>query len=117
MRPSLDVDLIRRGATATLTLRGTADVFTCPVLRDRISEVAADGATRLELDLTGLRFIDSSGLGVLADAHRTFVGAVTARGASGLVLRVLQVAATAPALSAHDRRLALAFAPTGMLSN
>jgi len=117
VQPSLDIDLVQRGSTATVSLRGAADLFTAPVLRDRIVEAAASGATRLDVDLTGLRFIDSSGLAVLVEAHRTFVGAVSAWGASGLVLRVLEVAATAPPLSADDRRVTWMLAPSGMLSN
>ena len=108
---------MRHGRTAVLALRGAVDLFSAPLLAETIHTAVAEGATELELDLGDLRFIDSSGLGVLIEAHNTLGGAVTLRGASGLVLRVLEAAATAPALSAEDRRLAWVFAPTGTLSN
>jgi len=114
--PPLDLDLTRRGRTAVITLRGAADLYGAPLLAEQIEEAAAAGAATLEVDLSALRFIDSSGLGVLLDAHRTFDGAVVLRGASGLVRRVLETAAAAPALNAQDRRLATILAPTRVLS-
>jgi anti-anti-sigma factor len=113
----LDIDLTWRGRTAVLTLGGAVDLYTAHLLEGRVVEAAADGATDLHVDLTGLRFIDSSGLGALIEAHHRLPGRVSVSGASGLVLRVLEAAATAPALNAEGRSLAWVFAPTGVLTN
>jgi anti-sigma B factor antagonist len=117
VHPPLDVELAWQGRTAVIALGGAIDLYGAPLLAERIEEVEAAGAAALEVDLSALRFIDSSGLRILLDAHRTFGGNVSLQGASGLVLRVLEAAATAPALNAEDRRLARAFAPTEMLSS
>jgi anti-anti-sigma factor len=117
----LAVDVAWRGRTAILRPRGAIDLSCATRLAASVDEVVVAGARELEIDLSGLRFIDSSGIGVLRDAHQTFGGAIRMWGASGLVARVLEVAAAAPALNAEDRRLTWAFAtiaaPTGTLSN
>lgn len=113
MHSPLDVELVWHDRTAVIAPRGAVDLSSAPLLAARVAAAAAGGAIELDVDLSGLRFIDSSGLGVLLAAHRTFGGAVSLRGASGLVRRVLETAATAPALNAEDRLLASVFAPAG----
>lgn len=69
--------------TATIVLVGELDPATAPQLDDALDQVLGDEqVTRLVLDLTGLTFLDSSGL-------RVFVTAREALGARGgdLVLR------------------------------
>ena len=57
----------RRTADSTvLTIGGELDVATAPALRSYLSDLIANGHTRLVLDLAQLGFLDASGLGVLA---------------------------------------------------
>ncbi len=65
-----------------LVLRGELDPHTAPALREQIDEVTADSTRTLVLDVSGLRFIDSSGLRVIIGAHKD----MTAR-SGRLVLR------------------------------
>ena len=44
---------------------GEIDVYTAPKLRDRISELVAAGNYDLVIDMEGVDFLDSTGLGVL----------------------------------------------------
>jgi anti-sigma B factor antagonist len=44
---------------------GEVDVYTAPMLRERIRELAASGAVHLIADLGPVDFLDSTGLGVL----------------------------------------------------
>jgi anti-sigma B factor antagonist len=44
---------------------GEVDVYTAPMLRERIRELAAGGAVHLIADLSQVDFLDSTGLGVL----------------------------------------------------
>ena len=52
-----------------LSLDGEVDLETAPGLRDQILEAAADGAT-VVVDLRGVGFMDSPGLGILIYCHR-----------------------------------------------
>ena len=62
-----------RGAARVLAL-GSLDVIAAPVLEAQLRELRDAGVLRLIVDLSGLRFMDSTGLRLLlawdADAHR-----------------------------------------------
>ncbi len=53
------------GDCAVLQVTGEVDVYTAPMLRERIRELAAKGTAHLIADLGQVDFLDSSGLGVL----------------------------------------------------
>jgi anti-anti-sigma factor len=59
-----------RGEWAVLHVSGEMDLVTSPVLRQRVHEAVADGRRRLVLDLSGVVFCDSSGVGVLIATRR-----------------------------------------------
>jgi anti-sigma B factor antagonist len=48
-----------------LEVVGEVDVYTAPALRDRISDLIDAGQHALVVDLGGVEFLDSTGLGVL----------------------------------------------------
>jgi anti-sigma B factor antagonist len=87
-RDQLDLSL-RDGADGpVLSVKGEVDVYTVPALRDALYRLIDGGASRITVDVAGMDFIDSSGLGV-------FVGALKRQReqAGELVLRGLQPAA------------------------
>ena len=53
------------GDCAVLQVTGEVDVYTAPMLRERIRELAAKGAVHLIADLSQVDFLDSTGLGAL----------------------------------------------------
>lgn len=55
---------------AVLRVAGELDLVTSPTLRQRVHEVVADGRHSLVVDLSGVYFCDSSGVGVLIAARR-----------------------------------------------
>lgn len=56
----------RSGDGATIVaVQGEIDVYTAPKLRDKITELVGDGAYHLVIDMEGVEFLDSTGLGVL----------------------------------------------------
>ncbi|MBN0044967.1 STAS domain-containing protein [Streptomyces actuosus] len=59
-----------QGEWAVLHVSGELDLVTSPVLRQRVHDVVADGRHHLVLDLSGVHFCDSSGVGVLIAARR-----------------------------------------------
>ena len=65
----VDVDLTLAtnevdGATI-IAVGGEIDVYTAPKLRDKITELVADGVYDIIVDMEAVEFLDSTGLGVL----------------------------------------------------
>jgi anti-sigma B factor antagonist len=48
-----------------MTLGGEIDVYTAPLVRERLDAAVRDGRVHLVVDLSQVRFLDSTGLGVL----------------------------------------------------
>ncbi|MGH9034665.1 MAG: STAS domain-containing protein [Acidimicrobiia bacterium] len=64
-----DIDVSDDDAGITVAVRGELDVLTAPFLWERLETILPDEGGRLVLDLGGVRFIDSMGLGVIVRAQ------------------------------------------------
>jgi len=53
-----------------LTVEGELDLYTAPMLRERVLATFGDGGGRLIVDLTAVPFMDSSGLGAIVSCLR-----------------------------------------------
>lgn len=76
---------------------GDVDVSQTLALRDTLAEALGDGSRKVLVDLAGVEFIDSAGIGLLVTAHRRAQGAQGALVVSGVtptVARVLQLTRT-----------------------
>lgn len=60
----------RRGRTVLVTLAGDVDLSTVAQLRTVLRDVLADGCDQLVVDLAGVLFIESVGLGALISAYK-----------------------------------------------
>jgi anti-sigma B factor antagonist len=69
-QPILAVNDELVGETRVVRCVGEIDMASAPALRERISSLQIDGPPNLVLDLTGVTFIDSLGLGALIGAHK-----------------------------------------------
>ena len=66
----VDVDIARQDGVLRLALAGELDVSTAASVEERLIELEdGEQADRMVLDLRGLRFIDSTGLSLLINAH------------------------------------------------
>ncbi len=64
----LGLDLVERDGYAVLSVSGEVDVATVPRLREQLHGLVAQGRTKIVVDLDGVDFLDSTGLGVLVGA-------------------------------------------------
>ena len=64
------IDVSVAGPATVLTAAGEIDSTSAPVLKDRLEALLDAGATEVTIDLTGVTFLDSAGLCVLAAAYR-----------------------------------------------
>ena len=60
----------RNGSAVVVRLAGELDLYNAETVRRALAETAAEGAARLVVDLSAVRFIDSTTLGVLIEARK-----------------------------------------------
>jgi anti-sigma B factor antagonist len=84
-----------------VTLFGELDTASAPVLRDCLTHLVNEGATYLEVDVSGLEFIDSTGLTVVMEQWHTLQalgGSLALLSPSPAILRMLDITGLAPLL-------------------
>ncbi|MEU9995908.1 STAS domain-containing protein [Streptomyces sp. NPDC050848] len=67
---NLHVDEEEQGPWTVLRIRGELDLLTSPMVRRRVHDAVAGGRHDVVLDLAGVVFCDSSGVGVLIASRR-----------------------------------------------
>jgi anti-anti-sigma factor len=90
----LTIEVHIEGDEAQLTLTGELDPHTAPMLADELEGVTAEGFSSVVLILSGLGFVDSSGLRVLIAADRDLTergGQLVLRSPSEGVRRLLEI--------------------------
>jgi anti-sigma B factor antagonist len=55
----------REGTRTVISVTGEIDVYTAPTLRERLNDLVSQGEYDLVVDMAGVEFLDSTGLGVL----------------------------------------------------
>ena len=90
----LELHTVEESDGVVLAVYGEIDATTTGRLRERIRDVFDAGTRRLVVDMSGVDFIDSTGLGVLVGALRYFKevnGEILLRSPSPIAARVLKV--------------------------
>jgi anti-sigma B factor antagonist len=85
---------IDEGATTTLRVRGELDALSAPTLRPLLDELVDTDRRDITVDLSGLRLIDSSGVGALVSLYkriRANGGAVRFAGVTAQPLVIFQL--------------------------
>lgn len=106
---SLQVNSEKAGDVTVLTCTGEVDLGNAPQLREALVPIFNEAKPRLLLDLSGVSFMDSTGIGIMVNAlnHvREKNGACAFCGAQPRVHRILQIAGLLNALPLHDTRAA-----------
>jgi anti-sigma B factor antagonist len=65
----ISVSQTSAGDVPILAVSGEVDVYSAPTLKDRIGELIESGQSTLIVDLSGVAFLDSTGLGALVEAR------------------------------------------------
>lgn len=103
--PAFAVSELRIGHRLVLAASGEIDVVTTDELRSVLASAAVSGAAEVWLDLTGVEFMDSTGITAIVDARSV----LSARRFAlicpqGPVRRVLEIAGVGRAIAIHDTR-------------
>jgi anti-sigma B factor antagonist len=88
------IDIKRDGDSTVFALSGTLDLATSPAVRAALVDAAGGGSHDMIIDLTGLEFLDSTGLGALIGAQRRALeqlGRVRLIVAEGAISRLLNI--------------------------
>jgi anti-sigma B factor antagonist len=103
-RPELSISVRREPSEAVVTLVGEIDMSTAPRLSGIITELFSDAPPRVVLDMTGVTFCDSQGLGTLVVLSRKATMAqscLVLTKVGDFLLRVLDITGLRPALMIH----------------
>jgi anti-sigma B factor antagonist len=99
-----DVGVSRRDGWTVLAVVGELDVASAPRLRQEVHRVAVDPEPAIVLDLSGVDFLDSTGLGVIVGILkrvRTQGGDLRLAGAPDRVRRVFEITRLDTVLPMH----------------
>lgn len=69
---TLHSERTRLNGAIILSIQGEVDLANAASLRTELTSAVGTGARLIVLDLTNLRYIDSSGINVLLETHRAF---------------------------------------------
>jgi anti-sigma B factor antagonist len=101
----IKIDTRSVGDWTVVDVEGEVDVFTAPKLREAIIGLLSDGKEKIIVNLEGVAFMDSTGLGVLVGGLKRVKernGELAIAGAQGTVLRVLNVTGLNAVFPLHE---------------
>jgi anti-sigma B factor antagonist len=105
---ALQIEVFPIDVGSHVVLSGELDLATAPQLRECLAELAGGGKS-VEVDLSGLQFIDSTGITVLMLARKNLAasgGSLVVLAAASRVLEVFEVTGIATILMAKIKDLA-----------
>jgi anti-sigma B factor antagonist len=94
-----------RSPYVIVAVQGEVDIATAPKLREKLVELASQGAQKVVVDLDGVEFLDSTGLGVLIGGMkrlRGLDGDLTLVCTQPRILKVFEITGLNRAFTIHD---------------
>lgn len=103
----MDLTLATRDVDGRVVIEvaGEIDVYSAPKLRDRLSDLVGEGAYDLIIDMEGVEFIDSTGLGVLVGGLkkvRSHDGGLKLVCTQDRLLKIFQITGLSKVFAIHD---------------
>jgi len=103
-RPELSISVQRSPSEVVVNLSGEIDLSSAPRLSALVTDLLADGPPRVVLDMSGVTFCDSQGLGTLVVLSRKAglaQSCLVLTNVGDFLLRVLDITGLRPALMIH----------------
>jgi anti-sigma B factor antagonist len=100
-----DLNVSERDECAVLAVTGELDVATAPQLRQEAVRLTTLGQSRIVIDLSGVDFLDSTGLGVIVGVlkrARTHGGDLVVAGAEDHVRKVFDITRISDVVAMYD---------------
>ena len=100
----LDVDDSHSPYTV-LSVKGEVDVYTAPRLREKLVELVSHGKHKIVVNLEGVDFLDSTGLGVLVGGLkrlRSHEGDLTLVCTQHRILKVFEITGLTKVFAIHE---------------
>lgn len=110
----LTVTTRSEGDHTVVQVGGEIDVYTAPKLRERLVALVEAGEYHLVIDLEGVGFLDSTGLGVLVGALkrvRTHDGSLQLVCAQERIVKIFRITGLTKVFAIHDSVGAALHAP------
>ena len=104
MELTLDVHSETPGFTV-IAVGGEIDVYTAPKLREKLISLVDDGSYQLIVDMEGVEFLDSTGLGVLVGGLkrvRAHDGSLDLVCTQERILKIFRITGLAKVFGIHD---------------
>lgn len=101
----LSLDTREADGRTVVVVGGEIDVYTAPKLRDKISELVGDGHHALLIDMEGVDFLDSTGLGVLVGGLkkvRAHDGSMELICSQDRLLKIFRITGLAKVFTIHE---------------
>jgi anti-sigma B factor antagonist len=101
----LEIDVTERGDYTVITPHGEVDYATGPQLKEAITDALVAGRLHLVIDMLGVEFIESTGLGALIGGRRrarALDGSLVLVCGESSVLKVLRVTGLDKVFEIHD---------------
>lgn len=106
MAENLVLETHDRGDTTVVSVKGEVDLYTAPSLKERVADLVSAGRNRLAVDLAGVEFMDSTGLGVLIGGLKRCKeagGSLALVAPREPVIKVLAITGLDKVFSIHER--------------
>lgn len=101
----LGLEVIERNGRAVLSVTGEVDVYTAPQFREQLIELVDLGHRNIVVNLEGVEFLDSTGLGVLVGGLkrvRSHDGDLALVCTQHRILKVLEITGLTKVFTIHD---------------
>ena len=101
----LGLEVEERNGHTVLAVTGEVDVYTAPRLRERLVELVTEGKRKIVVNLEGVDFLDSTGLGVLVGGLkrlRSNDGDMSLVSTQPRILKVFEITGLTKVFAIHD---------------